>query len=100
MAQKHRFRNKRQPPRVWTQPPAAAEKVAFVYEKKVPTVYGKPFILLEDTSKNTFWFKGGRWVAHTQTIAEYRENSQVKELPQKVNGMTRYEVRSAVSNDD
>jgi hypothetical protein len=27
------------------------------------------------------------------SIAECRENCQVQELPQKVNGMTRYEIR-------
>jgi len=70
-----------------------------VFERKSPTRYGKPFILLEDMEKNTFEFRGGQWVAHSMSIAECRENSQVKELPQKVNGMTRYEIRNAVSAD-
>jgi hypothetical protein len=99
MAQKHRYRNNRQGNRGFAPPPAAIAKAAVVYEKKLPTQYGKPFILLEDANKNTFEFKGGQWVAHPLTIADCRENSQVKELPQKVNGMTRYEIRTAVSVD-
>jgi hypothetical protein len=67
-------------------PPAIAERVA-------PTVYGKPFILLEDEQKNTFIFKAGAWVAHSESIAQCRTTCQVKELPQRVNGRVRYEVR-------
>jgi len=99
MAQKHRYRNNRQNPRTYAPAPPAAQRTATPYERKAPTVYGKPFILLEDTEKNTFEFKGGQWVAHGVTIAECRENSQVKELPQKVNGMTRYEIRNALDAD-
>jgi hypothetical protein len=67
-------------------PPDITERVA-------PVVYGKAFIVLEDEAKNTFIFKGGAWVAHTASIAECRQSCQVKELPQRVNRMTRYEVR-------
>ena len=65
-----------------------------VTQRTAPVVYGKPFIVLEDEAKNTFVFKGGAWVAHTSSIAECRLSCQVKELPQRVNKMTRYEVRS------
>jgi hypothetical protein len=62
-------------------------------QRTAPVVYGKAFIVLEDATKNTFVFKGGAWVAHTASIAECRQSCQVKELPQRVNRMTRYEVR-------
>lgn len=56
--------------------------------------YGKPFTLLENESKTTFEYKTGAWVPYEMTIAECRlQNCQVKQLPQKVNSMTRYEVR-------
>jgi len=60
-------------------------------------VYGKAFILMEDLQKNTFEYVKGAWVPHAMTIAECRVDCQVKELPQKVNGMTRYEVRCPTS---
>ena len=60
-------------------------------------MYGKPFTLLEDESKATFQFSKGAWVPYAMTIAECLENNcQVKELPQKVNRKTRYEVRCPV----
>ena len=74
------------PTRSLFRPPEPAERTA-------PVVYGKAFIVLEDEAKNTFIFKGGAWVAHTASIAECRQSCQVKELPQRVNNMTRYEVR-------
>ncbi len=67
-------------------PPVAA------IERKVPVRYGKPFILLEDAQKSTFIYSGAQWVSYEKTIAECRTDCQVKELPQKINGMTRYEV--------
>src|SRR5262245_47119293 len=69
-----------------------------VFEQKPPVVYGKPFILLEDSQKATFIFNGGQWVRHSRTIAECRQDSQVKELPQQINGMTRYEVCPPLSS--
>ena len=63
----------------------------------MPVVYGKPFVVLEDTQKGTFVYQGGQWIPHTRTIAECRKDSQVKELAQKINGMTRYEVCSSVT---
>lgn len=63
-------------------------------ERRAPTVYGKAFIILEDAAKNTFIFKEGAWVPHSESIAECRLTCQVKELPQRLNRMIRYEVRS------
>jgi hypothetical protein len=93
MAQRKRFDNKRQKPHLRTAPPIRRE-APVAAAKKPPTQYGKPFILLEDSKKNTFGYQGGAWVPHAMTIAECRlDDCQVKELPQKVNNMTRYEVR-------
>jgi hypothetical protein len=60
------------------------------------TVYGKPFIVLEDKDKNTFVFKAGNWVPYEESIAACRKTCQVKELPQRVNQMIRYEIRCPV----
>ncbi|REK06827.1 MAG: hypothetical protein DWQ37_22580 [Planctomycetota bacterium] len=61
---------------------------------KPPIEYGDPVTLLEDRSKATFEFKSGTWVPFDMSIAECRRNDcEVKELPQKVKQMTRYEVR-------
>lgn len=65
-------------------------------ERKAPVVYGKPFVVLEDTEKKTFVFRSGKWIEHTATIAQSRLDCQVKELPQKINGMTRYEICAPV----
>ena len=62
--------------------------------------YDKPLILLEDANHDTFEFKAGQWSPHGLSIAECRESCLVKELPQKVNGMTRYEVRYPMPADD
>jgi hypothetical protein len=62
-------------------------------ERPPAIVYGKPFIVLEDHAKNTFIYKAGAWVPHSESIAQCRETCQVKELPQRVNQMVRYEVR-------
>lgn len=64
-----------------------------VYERKAPVQYGKPFVLLEDESKNTFEYASGAWIPYELSIAQCRADYLVKELPQKVNGKTRYEVR-------
>jgi hypothetical protein len=62
-------------------------------ERAAPTVYGKAFIVAEDAAKNTFYFSQGAWVAYPESIAQCRQTCLVKELPQKLNNMTRYEVR-------
>jgi hypothetical protein len=64
------------------------------FELKPPKQYGKAFVLLEDTEKNTFEFAAGAWIPYGLTIAQCRKDCLVKELPQKVNGNTRYEVRN------
>lgn len=61
-----------------------------------PKVYGKPFVLLEDERKNVFEFQGGAWTAYPRTIAECKVDCDVKQLAQKVNNMTRYEVRPEI----
>ena len=62
-------------------------------EKRAPIEYGKAFIVMEDEQRNTFVYKAGAWIPHSMSIAECRQDCQVKELPQKVNRMTRYEIR-------
>jgi hypothetical protein len=71
--------------------------VPVVREKKRPVVYGTVFILLEDEAKCTFQFENGAWIPFEMSIAECRRECLVKELPQKVNRMTRYEIRRPIS---
>jgi hypothetical protein len=59
-------------------------------------VYGKAFIVAEDSDKNTFSFDGAAWVPYSNSIAECRLTCLVKELPQRLKNMTRYEVRQPV----
>ena len=65
-------------------------------ERKPPKQYGKPFVLLEDANLNTFEYVAGAWIPYGLTIAQCRHECLVKELPQKVNGKTRYEVRNEI----
>ena len=88
---KNRHDHKRQKPR-GAGHAAAVRTPPVVPERKVPVTYGKPFVVLEDAQKGTFVYQGGQWVPHTKTIAQCREDCQVKQLAQKINGMTRYEV--------
>lgn len=97
MPQRNRSANKRQKPRTRSSQAATLKEAPAVIEKKIPVEYGKPFILMEDASKNTFEFKQGQWVPHAMSIAECRQSCQVKELPQKVKEMTRYEIHSPLS---
>jgi hypothetical protein len=98
MAQKHRFRHQKRHNMPSPAPRTAAPPEApRVYEKKAPVTYGKPFIVMEDAEKNTFEFKGGAWIPHGMSIAECRRDCKVTELSQKVNGMTRYEIRAPVA---
>jgi hypothetical protein len=96
MPQKRRFTqpNKRQ---AASRPPSDTRRSMLVplapVERVAPTVYGKAFIVAEDSAKNTFVFQQGAWVAYHESIAQARLTCQVKELPQKLNNMTRYEVR-------
>jgi len=74
------------PTRSLRRPPEPSE-----FQAKV--VYGKPFIVMEDEAKKTFVYKAGSWVDFEASIAECKQTCQVKQLAQKVNRMTRYEVR-------
>jgi hypothetical protein len=96
MAQTPRFNHKRQKRRSTTPHSSTPREAPRSFEKKPPVQYGKPFVLLEDVNKNTFEYKGGAWIPHSMSIAECRLECQVNELPQKVNSMTRYEVRLPV----
>lgn len=98
MAQRPRQNKKKDKPK-GRAPRVLAPLEVYKPKNTVPTQYGKPFILLEDTDKNTFEYQGGAWVPHAKTIAECQVDCQVKELSQKVNKMTRYEVRSPVTAD-
>lgn len=97
MRRKKRFqgnRQRKQSRASHAPPPLAPLEPA---ERQAPIEYGKPFTLLEDENKTTFEFKTGAWVPYAMTIAQCRmQNCQVKQLPQKVNRMTRYEVRVPV----
>lgn len=63
------------------------------YVPKPIVTYGPTVMLLEDSMRNTFEYKKGTWVPFAMSIAECRKECLVKELAQKVNDMTRYEVR-------
>jgi hypothetical protein len=64
-----------------------------ITSRQAAVVYGKAFIVLEDEQKNTFIYKAGAWIPHSASIAECRQTCQVKQLPQRVNRMIRYEIR-------
>lgn len=99
MAQKHRFQNQRRRGPRPSRPVAPAEPRP-VIEKKPPVVYGKPVIVLEDEARNTFEFQQGAWIPFPMSIAECRRLCLVKVLPQKVNRMTRYEIRRPVGQPE
>jgi hypothetical protein len=95
MTKRNRFNHKRHNKPRAAAPRATEQREApLPFERKPPVVYGKPFVLLEDVNKNTFEYKSGAWIPHAMTIAECRQTCKVKELPQKLKQMTRYEVRA------
>jgi hypothetical protein len=97
MAQKRRFiQNKRQAARAPLENRALRHAPEPI-ERPRPVVYGKPFFVLEDAEKNTFIYQAGEWVSYTSSIAECRQTCQVKELPQRINGRIRYEIRAPES---
>jgi len=98
MAQKRRFVPTKGPLARSNSPTRSLQRPPDITERRAPVVYGKPFIVAEDENKNTFVFEGGSWVAHTATIAECRQTCQVKELPQRLNKLIRYEVRCPVGS--
>lgn len=93
MAQKHRFRHENKRNRQVSAPSNSNRPAPPVYVPPPVVVYGQPKIILEDAQRQTFEFKGGAWTPFGLTIAECRRDGIVKVLPQKINGMTRYEVR-------
>ncbi len=100
MARKRKHFDKRPAARPYTPAASAPERQAPAERRRTPVQYDKPLILLEDANKDTFEFKVGQWAPHGMTIAQCRENCLVKQLPQKVNGMTRYEVRYPMSSSE
>ena len=76
-----------------TPPISLAERSA---QRKPPVKYGPPFVVLEDNEKQTFTFIRGAWIPYELSIDECRAECLVKALPQQVNNMTRYEIRSPV----
>ena len=93
MARNNRFVPRRQHARrpgptnsLMVQAPASSERAA-------PVEYGKPMIVMEDEHKATFVYQDGAWVQHERTITDWRRDCLVKELPQRLNRMVRYEVR-------
>lgn len=95
MAQYRRPNNNRLPPR-GPSDTRTLRRLPDPSERRAPVVYGKPFMLMEDAEKNTYIFEGGSWVLHSASIAECRQTCLVKELPQRVNGRIRYEIRKPV----
>lgn len=93
MSRKERFPSKRQRTRHAAPPPLVRSAAA----AKAPTQYGPPFVVLEDPAAKTFVYQAGTWIPHDMTIAACRATCQVKLLPQKVNGMSRYEVRRPIN---
>jgi len=91
MPQKHRSNSK--PKKRADNPRSARQDMRTTPLAKVVVTYGAPVMLLEDAERNTFEFKAGRWVPFALSIVECRRDGLVKELPQKVNKMTRFEVR-------
>ncbi len=100
MAQRPRFNRKQKKHPTSTRSATVARQPQPAYERKAPPQYGKPFVLLEDLDKKTFEYANGAWVPYALSIAECRQECQVKELPQKVNDKTRYEVRCPLPNDE
>ena len=97
MAHQNRFnKHRRKPPR-HARPWAIEPRV--IPERKPPTIYGKPFIVLEDGQKNAYKSGNGAWQPYEHSIAQCRQEGEVKELPQQINNMTRYEVRLPLSHE-
>lgn len=98
MAQKRRFvQNKRQAARVPSTDTRALRRPPELMERAAPVEYGKPFIVFEDADRKTFVYQAGEWVEYSSSIGECRRTCRVKELPQRVNGRIRYEVRAPLS---
>jgi hypothetical protein len=100
MAQYNRFNKRGGKKLVRPTRSTASERPAIeIPQAKEPVSYGKPFIVLEDAQNSTFEYHRGGWIPFAMTISQCRMEGHVKELPQKINNMTRYEVRLPLSND-
>lgn len=99
MAQRPRYNPKRQKQAVVRRGAPAVREPAIPYVPKPPVRYAAPFVLLEDADKNTFEYANGAWVPYAMSIAECKQTYQVKELPQKVNDKTRYEIRVPLGSE-
>ncbi len=97
MAQKHRFNRKSHKSPSRPRRETVVQELRLRIEPKPPVQYGKAFVLLEDVDLKTFEYVAGAWIPYGLTIRQCRSDCLVKELPQKVNGRTRYEVRSPLS---
>jgi len=100
MAQRQRFNRGKQKKTPVAVRAAMTRQPQPAYERKIPTQYGKPFVVLEDLNKNTFEYANGAWVPYSMSIAQCRQECQVKELPQKVNDKTRYEIRCPLPSEE
>jgi hypothetical protein len=97
MPQRNRFSNNRNRPNRGLR--RAPVERAVIPQPKPPKIYGKPFIILEDEQKNAFKYGNGAWLPYPMTILQCRQEGVVEQLPQKINGMTRYEVRLPLSEE-
>jgi hypothetical protein len=95
MAHQNRFKKHRKQASRSNRPRVIEKTV--IPERKPPTTYGKPFIVLEDAQKQAFKYGNGAWLPYELSIAQCRVEGEVKVLPQQINNMTRYEVRLPVS---
>lgn len=97
MGQKNRFTpNRRKGGSLPTAGTRSLRRAPDVLDLPQQVTYGKPIIVVEDAEKKTFVYQAGEWVEYSASIAECRLTCQVKELPQRINGRTRYEVRVPV----
>jgi hypothetical protein len=100
MAQYNRFNRRGGKKQYRSSRATAIERPAIeIPQSREPLSFGKPFIVLEDAQKTTFEYRQGGWIPFAMTISQCRSEGHVKELPQKINNMTRYEVRLPLSND-
>jgi hypothetical protein len=93
MARNNRFIPRRQQRRNPSPTNSLLVRAPEPVERAAPVEYGKPMIVMEDQNKATFVYEGGAWVQHERTMVDWRQECQVRELPQRVRGMIRYEVR-------
>jgi hypothetical protein len=93
MAQRNRYNPRRDKRRPLTPQNSLLRQRPEAIDVAPAVQYGPPMVVMEDENKNTFLYEGGAWVPHERTIAEFRQDCLVKEMPQKVKRMTRYEVR-------